>query len=207
VAGTTKTWKTNASVSAGETFTADLTLNGSVISVPAWMSINLTAKSLLVDTLFTSGITKADVGVYTLKLTGQIGSDIDPATGQPWTVSFTATITINSDCTLATTISGNPAVSNIVTDIGVPLSKTLAYTDNISNLHNDPNYCTKVYTLSPTHTFLTIDASELKLSSTNTSDIGNYSENLKVSLVDKPTLFIDNAFTAKLTEPCRDIVF
>jgi hypothetical protein len=70
VAGTTKTWKTNASVSAGETFTADLTLNGSVISVPAWMSINLTAKSLLVDTLFTSGITKADVGDYTLKLTG-----------------------------------------------------------------------------------------------------------------------------------------
>jgi hypothetical protein len=54
---------------------------------------------------------------------------------------------------------------------------------------------------------LTIDASELKLSSTNTSDIGNYSENLKVSLVDKPTLFIDNAFIAKLTEPCRDIVF
>jgi hypothetical protein len=119
-AATTKSWKTDAPATAGETFTAVLTLNGAAISFPAWMTINYTAGSVTIDTMFTSGISKADLGVYSLTVTGSVSNNINPATGQPWTISFTSTITILSDCTLATTISASPALTNMSTDLGYP---------------------------------------------------------------------------------------
>lgn len=89
----------------GEVFSYTLQKDGSAIATPAWMSINFTTRTITVDTLFTSGITKADVGVYTLAITGVLTALNDPSTGQPWTATCTNIITIKSDCVNASSLS------------------------------------------------------------------------------------------------------
>lgn len=83
---------------------------------PSWFTLSLTGKTLTVNTLFASGITKLDVGMYTLTITGVLANVNDPATGLPWVAINQVDITILSDCSIATTLSGT--VNNMVTYVG-----------------------------------------------------------------------------------------
>lgn len=133
--------------SYGESFTAVLSKGGTSISpFPAWFKLNLDTKTLTVDTLFSSGITLADLGNYVLTITGTLANYVDPATGLPWKNTMTTTLTIINDCTLATSLSGT--MPNLEAYIGFTLSQPLPYSDNISDVHANLLYCKKAYAFS-----------------------------------------------------------
>lgn len=109
-------WATSDPGGNGESITYTLSKAGSTIMAPSWFILSLTGKTLTINTLLSSGITKLDVGMYTLIITGVIANLNDPATGLPWVATNQVYITILSDCYIATTLSGT--VNNMVTYVG-----------------------------------------------------------------------------------------
>ena len=75
-------------------------------------------------------------------------------------------------------------------DIGQPAeTQDISFTDSISVLRGDPNYCgARKYSLSPNYTFLTIAEPTLSLFSSNVSDAKLYKMQLTVSLNDFPSI-------------------
>ena len=64
------------------------------------------------------------------------------------------------------------------------VTQDITFTDTIATSHSgQPAYCgARTYTLSPTHTFLTISGSTMSLSTATVTDVGTYNVSLTVSL-------------------------
>ena len=205
------TWSTtqsNCSPSLYETFSVSLKKNGLPISIPSWFIFSQTSKTLKVDTLFSSGITQSDVGVYSLTIIATLPNYDDPNGSiyfpSPWKIKLTSTITILSDCSYATQITGSMVDMNC--DIGFEHTQLFVFTDDISTLHGDPLYCAKTYTISapaaydwtsttpPTYHVLSNDA-------TLVGQIKNV--NIVVALVNAPQVNPKNVgFKIHFQDPC-----
>ena len=62
-------------------------------------------------------------------------------------------------------------------------TQDVTFADAIATGHSNPTYCgARTYSLSPTHTFLSILGSTMSLSTTTVSDVNVYSVNLTISL-------------------------
>jgi hypothetical protein len=66
-------------------------------------------------------------------------------------------------------------------------TQDISFTDLIGTSHTDQTYCgPRNYSLSPTHTFLTISGSTLTLSTTSVAHVGVFTVTLTVSLASFP---------------------
>ena len=66
-------------------------------------------------------------------------------------------------------------------------TQDISFADLIGTAHGDPNYCgAKIYTISPSLSFLTLSGTILTLSTTNVADVNVYNVVLTVSLSSYP---------------------
>ena len=101
--------------------------------------------------------TKADIGVYTIVVTGSLASP--PAGMSPTSANFTFVVTIQSDC-VNTTWNTGWTVNNMTAAVGgAAATQTVFLNDSISTARTDTTWCgTRTYTFSPTKTFISVSA-------------------------------------------------
>ena len=64
-------------------------------------------------------------------------------------------------------------------------TQDISFADLIGTAHGDPNYCgAKIYTISPSLSFLTLSETTLSLSTTNVADVCNKTITLTVALAE-----------------------
>lgn len=94
------------------------------------------------------------------------------------------------------------SVNDMAIDVGqTPDSQTLSFPNSIATGHSNPTYCgSRIYTLSPTYSFLTIASDVLTLSTSTVADSGTYNPvTLQVSLQDYPSIVLTKTFTATIS--------
>ena len=68
-------------------------------------------------------------------------------------------------------------------------TQDISFADLIGTNHANPSYCgARTYSLSPTHSFLTISGTILTFSTTNVADVNMYSVNITVFLASFPAI-------------------
>ena len=81
------------------------------------------------------------------------------------------------------------------------VTQDVSFLDSIATSHAVPVYCgARTYTLSPTHTFLTISGTTLSLATSLVTDVGMYNVDVTVSLTDYPGVAsITKSFVVTIT--------
>ena len=80
-------------------------------------------------------------------------------------------------------------------------TQDVSFLDSIATSRAVPAYCgARTYTLSPTHTFLTISGTTLSLATSLVTDVGMYNVDVTVSLTDYPGVAsITKSFVVTIT--------
>ena len=96
--------------------------------------------------------------------------------------NYSFTLTVQSDC--VNTVITDKAINNMSNKVSLAaVTQDVSFLDSIATSHSNPTYCgARTYSLSPTHTFLSISGSTMSLSTTTLSDVNVYNVNLTVSL-------------------------
>ena len=109
---------------------------------------------------------------------------IDPVTGLNFMISYSFTLTVQNDC-VKTAINDKAFIDMNQKVSFAAVKQDITFSDTIALSHAVIDYCgPRTYTLSPTHTFLTISGTILNLATSLVSDVGVYNVALKVSLTD-----------------------
>ena len=124
----------------------------------------------------------ADGGIYVVTSFATILQN-SFSTNTALTTNYSFTLTIQSDC--VNTVIENKTIIDMSYKVSLAaVTQDISFTDTIATSHaGQPAYCgARTYTLSPTHTFLTISGSTMSLSTATVTDVGTYNVSLTVSL-------------------------
>ena len=105
----------------------------------------------------------ADVGIYVITSTVIIPQN-SFSTNTALTTNYSFTLIVQSDC--VNTVIENKTIIDMSYKVSLAaVTQDISFTDTIATSHaGQPAYCgARTYTLSPTHTFLTISGSTMSL--------------------------------------------
>ena len=97
-------------------------------------------------------------------------------------MNYSFTLTVQSDC--MNTVITDKTIDNMSNKVSLAaVTQDVFFLDSIATFHSNPTYCgDRTYSLSPTHSFLTISGSTMSLSTATVSDVNVYNVDLTVSL-------------------------
>ena len=86
------------------------------------------------------------------------------------------------------TVLTDKTISNMSNKVNTAaVTQDVAFADSVATSHSNVSYCgTRTYTLSPTHSFLTISGTTMSLVTSNVADVRIYFVDLTVSLSSYP---------------------
>ena len=151
--------------------------------------------------------TLADVGVYLITLIATIPLN---TTGMSAALSksYSFKLTVLSDC--VNTMITDKVINEMTNKVSLaPVTQNISFLDSIATSHATPAYCgARTYTLSSTHSFLTISGSTMSLATSIVADVGEYTVYLTVSLTDYPGITsITKSIVVKITCEVQTIIF
>ena len=114
--------------------------------------------------------------------------------------NYSFLLSVQSDC--VNTVITNKMIINMSQIVSLAAeTQDVSFLDSIATSHSNPTYCgARTYSLSPTHSFLSISGSTMSLSTATVSDVNVYNVDLTVSLTNYPGITsITNRFVVTIT--------
>lgn len=175
---TTAAYDTNVANCSTSTFTVAYKSSTNVsITKPAWLTWDSTLRNFVINTA-----NLADIGMIKVVVTATNNHLLFTTSfvyASPATLEFT--IEIKHPCR-GTTINTR-TLSSMAVLVSQSTTQDIWFTDTVAINRSDSTFCgTRSFSISPSHSFLSISGSTLTLATNSVTDAGTYNVNITVGL-------------------------